>query len=71
MGIRKVAKKEIRVLDLATTGISPEDVGEGGSMSLIERIFPPPVGEGAEILTGSPDAVAATVTDIFVKGGVM
>jgi hypothetical protein len=40
-------------------------------MSLIKRIFPPPVGEGAEILTGSPDAVAATVTDIFVKGGVM
>ena len=71
MGIRKVAKKEIRVLDLAIAGISPKDVGEGGSMSLIERIFPPPVGEGAEILTGSPDTVAATVTDIFVKGGVM
>jgi electron transfer flavoprotein beta subunit len=71
MGIRKVAKKEIKVLDIATAGLSPEDVGEAGSMSLIARIFPTPVGEGAEILTGSPDAVADKVTDIFVKGGVM
>ena len=71
MGIRKVAKKEIKVLDLTTVGLSPEEVGEEGSMSLIERIFPPPVSEGAEILTGSPDAVATMVTDIFVKGGVM
>jgi hypothetical protein len=40
-------------------------------MGLIERIFPPPVGEGAEILTGSPDDVAAQVTDIFEKKGVI
>jgi hypothetical protein len=66
-----VAQKEIKVLDLTTAGLSPGDVGAGGSMSLIERIFPTPVGEGAEILTGSPDAVAAKVADIFVKGGVM
>jgi electron transfer flavoprotein beta subunit len=71
MGIRKVAQKEIKVLDLTTVGLSPQDVGAGGSMSLIERIFPPPMGEGAEILTGGPDAVAAKVADIFVKGGVM
>ena len=71
MGIRKVAKKEIQVHDLSTVGLSPEDAGEGGSMILIERIFPTPVGEGAEILLGSPDAVAAKVTDIFEKGGVI
>jgi electron transfer flavoprotein beta subunit len=71
MGIRKVAKKEIMVLDLSAAGFSPEDVGGGGSMILIERIFPTPVGEGVEILTGSPDAVAAKVADIFEKGGVV
>jgi electron transfer flavoprotein beta subunit len=71
MGIRKVAKKEIKVIDLSAVGLAPEDVGEGGSMILIERIFPTPVGEGAEILTGSPDAVASQVTDIFEKGGVI
>ena len=71
MGIRKVAKKEIKMLDFATAGLSAEDVGEMGSKSLIVRIFPTPVGEEAEILTGGPDAVADKVTDIFVKGGVM
>jgi electron transfer flavoprotein beta subunit len=71
MGIRKVAKKEIQAHDLSAVGLAPEDVGEGGSMILIERIFPTPVGEGAEILIGSPDAVAAQVTDIFAKGGVI
>jgi electron transfer flavoprotein beta subunit len=71
MGIRKVAKKEIKVLDLATAGLSPEDVGTAGSMGLIERIFPPPVGEGAQILKGSPEEVATKVMDIFQKGGVV
>jgi electron transfer flavoprotein beta subunit len=71
MGIRKVAKKEIAVHDLSAVGLAPDDVGEGGSMILIERIFPTPVGEGAEILTGSPDAVAAQATEIFEKGGVI
>lgn len=71
MGIRKVAQKEIKVLDLATAGLSPEDVGEEGSMSFIERIFSPPVGERAQIFTGSPDDVAAQVTDIFEKKGVI
>jgi electron transfer flavoprotein beta subunit len=71
MGIRKVAQKEIKVLDLSTVGLSSDQVGEGGSLIVLEKIFPPPVGEGAEIFTGSPDDVAAKVTDIFEKGGVL
>lgn len=71
LGIRKVAKKEINALDLTALGISPDDVGEKGSGIVVERIFPPPVGEGAEILEGSVDEVAAKVTDIFQKGGVI
>ena len=71
MGIRKAAKKELRVHDLSALGLSPEDAGEEGSMILVERIFPTPVGEGAEILTGGSEAVAAQVADILVKGGVI
>ena len=71
MGIRKVAQKEIKVLDLRALGLAPEDAGEKGSLIVVDRIFPPPVGEGAEIFTGSPDDVAAKVTDIFEKGGVL
>ena len=71
MGIRKVAKKDITVLDLSAVGLAPEDVGERGSMIHIEKLFPPPVGEGADILTGSADEVATKVADIFQKGGVI
>jgi len=70
-GIRKVAKKEIKVLDLSTLGLSPNNVGEEGSMIGISRIFPPPVDKRAEILVGGPDEVAAKVTDIFEKAGVI
>jgi electron transfer flavoprotein beta subunit len=71
MGIRKVAQKEIKVLDLSVLGLSPEQVGEKGSFIVLEKIFPPPVGERAKIFTGSPDEVATKVTDIFEKGGVL
>jgi len=71
MGIRKVAKKEVATLDLNAVGLSPDQVGAEGSLIFVEKIFPPPVGEGAELLEGSPDEVATKVTDIFQKGGVI
>jgi electron transfer flavoprotein beta subunit len=71
MGIRKVAQKEIKVLDLGMVGLAPDQVGEKGSLILLEKIFPPPAGKGATLLTGGLDEVAAKVTDIFAKGGVI
>jgi electron transfer flavoprotein beta subunit len=69
MGIRKVAQKEIKVLDLNAIGLKSEQTGERGSLIVVERIFPPSVGKGAEIFSGAPDVVAAKVMDIFEKGG--
>jgi len=71
MGIRRVAKKEIKKLDLGAMGLAPDQVGTTGSFIVVERIFTPPVGEGAQLLQGSPDEVATKVTDIFQKGGVI
>ncbi len=71
MGIRRVAKKEIKVLDLGALGLSPEDVGEAGSMTVLERLFAPPAGEGAEIIQGAPDEVAGRIVEILEKGGVI
>ncbi|MBN1255454.1 MAG: electron transfer flavoprotein subunit beta/FixA family protein [Deltaproteobacteria bacterium] len=71
MGIRKVAKKEVATRDLGTLGLSPNQVGPAGSFTTVERIFPPPVGEGAQILEGSSDEVATKVMDVFQKGGVI
>jgi electron transfer flavoprotein beta subunit len=71
MGIRKVAKKEIGKKDLGAIGLAPDQAGAAGSFIAVEKIFTPPVGEGAQMLQGSPDEVATKVTDIFQKGGVI
>jgi electron transfer flavoprotein beta subunit len=71
MGIRKVAKKEIGKQDLGAIGLAPDQAGAAGSFIVVEKIFTPPVGEGAQMLQGSPDEVATKVTDIFQKGGVI
>lgn len=71
MGIRKVAKIEVATRDLGALGLSPDQVGSAGSFITVEKIFPPPAGEGAQILEGSPDEVATKMMDIFQKGGVV
>jgi electron transfer flavoprotein alpha/beta subunit len=71
MGIRKVAKKEIAKQDLGAIGLAPDQAGAAGSFIVVEKLFTPPVGEGAQILQGSPDELATKVADIFQKGGVI
>jgi hypothetical protein len=71
MGIRKVAKMEIKVADLSELAMRPEEVGESGSMIVLERTSFPPVGEGAQILEGTADEIAGKVFSIIKeKGGV-
>jgi electron transfer flavoprotein beta subunit len=70
MGIRKVAKKEIKSFGAADLNLKPEEVGEAGSDIRLERIFLPPVGEGAEMLEGKPEDIATKVFEILKdKGG--
>jgi electron transfer flavoprotein beta subunit len=70
MGIRKVAKKEIKVIKTSDLNLKPEEVGLAGSDIRLEKLFLPPVGEGAEMLEGKPEDVATKVFDILKdKGG--
>jgi len=70
MGIRKVAKKELKVLKTSDLNLKPEEVGLAGSDIRLEKLFLPPVGEGAEMLEGKPEDVATKVFDILKdKGG--
>jgi electron transfer flavoprotein beta subunit len=70
MGIRKVAKKEIKTLKTSDLNLKPEEVGAAGSDIRLEKVFLPPVGEGAEMLEGKPEDIAAKVFDILKdKGG--
>jgi len=70
LGIRKAAKKEIKVLGASDLRLKVEEVGLSGSDIRLEKIFLPQVGEGAEILEGKPDEIALKVFDLVKdKGG--
>jgi len=70
MGIRKVAKKEIKTFGASDLNLKAEEVGLSGSNIKIEKVFLPPVGEGAELLEGKPEEIASKVFDILKdKGG--
>jgi electron transfer flavoprotein beta subunit len=70
MGIRKVAKKEIKALGTSDLNLKAEEVGLSGSDIRVEKVFLPPVGEGAQMLEGKPEEVASKVFDILKdKGG--
>lgn len=68
LGIKRVAKKEIKVLDLETLGIAPSELKP---KLRVEKLFVPPVGEGAEILKGATEEVSERVLEILEKGGVI
>jgi len=70
MGIRKVAKKEIKTFRASDLNLKADEVGLSGSDTRLEKVFLPPVGEGAEILEGKPEELALKVFDILKdKGG--
>ncbi len=70
MGIRKVAKKEIKTLNASDLSLKAEEVGFAGSDIRLEKVYLPPTGEGAEILEGKPEEIAVKVFEILKdKGG--
>jgi electron transfer flavoprotein beta subunit len=68
LGIRKAAKKELKVMGLSNLGISDEELS---SRTIIEEVYLPPETEGAQILTGDPDKIASEFLEILTKKGVM
>ncbi|MCX5860815.1 MAG: electron transfer flavoprotein subunit beta/FixA family protein [Deltaproteobacteria bacterium] len=69
--VRKVASVEIPMLDSGEIGLDESRMGPGGSRIQIEQIYLPPEGEGAEIIKGSSEEVAARLAQILKeKGGI-
>ncbi len=69
MGIRKVAQKEIRFLGLKDLAMNREEAGEDGSLTVVERVSLPPVGEGAQMLEGTMDEISDKVIAILKEKG--
>jgi electron transfer flavoprotein beta subunit len=59
-GIMAAKKKPFAVKTAADLGLAGQ-VGAGGAKMSIEKIYVPPKGEGAEMITGSADEVAQTL----------
>ena len=68
LGIRKAAKKELKVIDISELGMTDEELAP---RALIDEVYLPPETEGAQILSGDPDAIATKVVEILTKKGVM
>ena len=71
MGIRKAMQKEIKLMTLADTGLIENDVGTAGSWVRIEKMYVPPVEKQAEFIKGSPDEMAARITEILKSKGLI
>ena len=71
MGIRKAMQKEIRLMTLSDTGLAENEVGPAGSWLLIEKMYVPPVEKQAEFIKGSPDEIAAKITEILRSRGLL
>jgi electron transfer flavoprotein beta subunit len=67
MGIKKAAKKELKVLSLSELGLSQEELRVWSS---VESVFLPPEAEGALILEGEPGVVAEEILRILREKGV-
>lgn len=71
MSIRKAMQKEIKVLGLADTGLSENEVGEAGSWINIEKMFVPLAEKQAELIRGSPEEVASRIAEILKARGLI
>ncbi len=71
MGIRKAMQKETKILGLSDLGLTEDEVGESGSWVKIEKMYVPPVEKQAEFIEGSPDEIAAKVSEIIKSRGLV
>ncbi|RLC71563.1 MAG: electron transfer flavoprotein subunit beta, partial [Chloroflexi bacterium] len=71
-GVRKAARKELKVFDLEGMGLKAEEVGEAGSKARLKRLFPPPITKEIEMLPSEPEEAASKLIQILKeKGGLI
>jgi electron transfer flavoprotein beta subunit len=67
MGIRKAAKKELRVVAAGELGLKEEDLRP---TAFLEEVYLPPDTGMAEMISGDPPKVAETIIEIMRRKGV-
>lgn len=70
-GIRKVAGVDVPVLGASDLGVDPATVGAAGARVVVEELFLPPTGGGAEVLEGDVDEVVTNLAQrLRAQGGI-
>ena len=69
MGIAKAAKRDIVRMTGADLGLEAGDVGEAGSGTVVTELGFSPVGEGAQLLEGTPPEASAKLADVLKEKG--
>lgn len=69
MGIRKVRKKPIELLEADDLELDEDEIGSEASIVENRRLAPPPVGEGAEMIDGPLPRACATLAEILSEKG--
>ncbi len=71
ISIRRATGREIRAIGLEGLELTEEKVGQKGSKTSISKLFPPPVGEKAEIFEGPPDQTAGKLSELLKERGIL
>ena len=69
MGIARASKRDIELKSVEDMGLDASSVGVAGSGTVLEELTFPPVGEGAEILEGTPSEASGKLADILKEKG--
>ena len=69
MGIAKASKREIELTAASDLGLDASETGEGGSKTKVLDFAYPPVGEGAEILEGTPTEASGKLAQVLKEKG--
>ncbi|KXA90642.1 hypothetical protein AKJ62_00295 [candidate division MSBL1 archaeon SCGC-AAA259D14] len=71
MGIRKARDKEIKLYSMDDLDLDESEIGGEGSLTRVEKLYEPPVGEMAEIFEGSPDETSEKLAETLDKLGLV
>ena len=69
MGIAKASKREIGLISASDLGLAAGDVGAEGSRTRVLGLDYPPVGEGAEMLEGTPAEASGKLAQVLKEKG--
>ena len=67
MGIKKARKKELNVVKVEDLNLTEDDLAR---QTIVEEVFLPPEGEGAEMIEGDPSIIAEEILRILKEKGV-